>query len=121
RLDRGRGQEQGDHPRQQGQATRSEQRRRGFRAGTGGVRGVGGEVASGGRWVSRVLNWGRVVRSVGAEPVGAVYRVRLGREEVASAAVQARRGLAGLQGKGESALGEAWRRLAALGVRESAF
>jgi putative peptide zinc metalloprotease protein len=38
-----------------------------------------------------------------------------------SAPVQPLRGVAVLQGKGESILGTAWRRLAALGVRESGF
>ncbi|OPG75732.1 peptidase M50, partial [Pseudomonas ogarae] len=56
-----------------------------------------------------------------AEPVQAQYGVRLSAVDEASAPVQPLRGVAVLQGKGESVLGAAWRRLAALGVRESGF
>jgi len=56
-----------------------------------------------------------------AEPVQAQYGVRLSAVDDTSAPVQPLRGVAVLQGKGESVLGAAWRRLAALGVRESGF
>jgi putative peptide zinc metalloprotease protein len=56
-----------------------------------------------------------------AEPVQAQYGARLTPLDPAPAPVQPLRGVAVLQGRGESVLGVAWRRLAALGVRESGF
>ncbi|MCQ4261637.1 peptidase M50 [Stutzerimonas stutzeri] len=56
-----------------------------------------------------------------AEPVQAQYGVRLSAVNDLPAPTQPLRGLAVLQGKSESLLGAAWRRLAALGVRESGF
>ena len=56
-----------------------------------------------------------------AEPVQAHYGVRLSAVDDIAAPTQPLRGLVILQGQGESILGAAWRRLAALGVRESGF
>lgn len=56
-----------------------------------------------------------------AEPVQAQYGARLMTLEPAPTPVQPLRGVAVLQGSGESLLGVAWRRMAALGVRESGF
>ncbi len=56
-----------------------------------------------------------------AEPVQAQYGVRLSAVDDTSAPAQPLRGLVVLQGQGQSVLGAAWRRLAALGVRESGF
>ncbi|WP_085727540.1 HlyD family efflux transporter periplasmic adaptor subunit [Pseudomonas sp. R37(2017)] len=56
-----------------------------------------------------------------AEPVQAQYGARLTTLEPASTPVQPLRGVVVLQGSGESLLGVAWRRMAALGVRESGF
>jgi putative peptide zinc metalloprotease protein len=56
-----------------------------------------------------------------AEPVQAQYGARLKVLETLSTPTQPLRGLVVLQGKSESILGNAWRRLAALGVRESGF
>lgn len=56
-----------------------------------------------------------------AEPVQAQYGARLSILENAPTPVQPLRGIVVLQGSGESLLGVAWRRLAALGVRESGF
>ncbi|TVT79005.1 biotin/lipoyl-binding protein [Pseudomonas sp. H3(2019)] len=56
-----------------------------------------------------------------AEPVQAQYAVRLKVLDGIATPVQPLRGLAVLQGRSESLLGTAWRRLAALGVRESGF
>lgn len=56
-----------------------------------------------------------------AEPVQAQYGARLTPLDPAPAPVQPLRGVAVLQGSGESLLGVAWRRMAALGVRESGF
>ena len=56
-----------------------------------------------------------------AEPVQAQYGVRLSAVDDIAAPTQPLRGLVILQGQGESILGAAWRRLAALGVRESGF
>jgi len=56
-----------------------------------------------------------------AEPVQAQYAVRLKVLDSIATPVQPLRGLVVLQGGSESLLGTAWRRLAALGVRESGF
>jgi putative peptide zinc metalloprotease protein len=56
-----------------------------------------------------------------AEPVQAQYGARLSVLEEVPTPVQPLRGIVVLQGQGESLLGVAWRRLAALGVRESGF
>ncbi|MHC8384401.1 site-2 protease family protein [Pseudomonas sp. LB3P14] len=56
-----------------------------------------------------------------AEPVQAQYGARLSVLEDVPTPVQPLRGIAVLQGRGESLLGVAWRRMAALGVRESGF
>ncbi|WP_236192973.1 site-2 protease family protein [Pseudomonas glycinae] len=56
-----------------------------------------------------------------AEPVQAQYGVRLTTLDQAPPPVQPLRGVVVLQGSGESVLGVAWRRMAALGVRESGF
>ncbi|MBB3243211.1 putative peptide zinc metalloprotease protein [Pseudomonas sp. Tn43] len=56
-----------------------------------------------------------------AEPVQAQYGARLSLLENTPTPVQPLRGIVVLQGSGESLLGVAWRRLAALGVRESGF
>jgi putative peptide zinc metalloprotease protein len=56
-----------------------------------------------------------------AEPVQAQYGARLNILENTPTPVQPLRGIVVLQGSGESLLGVAWRRLAALGVRESGF
>ncbi|MBX8477736.1 HlyD family efflux transporter periplasmic adaptor subunit [Pseudomonas cichorii] len=56
-----------------------------------------------------------------AEPVQGQYGVRLKVLEDIEAPTQPLRGVAVLQGRSESLLGAVWRRLAALGVRESGF
>ncbi|HZX16040.1 MAG TPA: biotin/lipoyl-binding protein [Pseudomonas sp.] len=56
-----------------------------------------------------------------ATPVQAQYGVRLSALDEIPAPAQPLRGVVVLQGQGESVLGAAWRRLAALGVRESGF
>jgi putative peptide zinc metalloprotease protein len=56
-----------------------------------------------------------------AEPVQAQYGARLILLGAAPTPVQPLRGIVVLQGTGESLLGAAWRRIAALGVRESGF
>lgn len=56
-----------------------------------------------------------------AEPVQAQYAVRLKVLDGIATPVQPLRGLVVLQGRRESLLSTAWRRLAALGVRESGF
>ncbi|WP_454833621.1 biotin/lipoyl-binding protein [Pseudomonas lini] len=56
-----------------------------------------------------------------AEPVQAQYGARLSILENTPTPAQPLRGIVVLQGRGESLLGVAWRRLAALGVRESGF
>lgn len=56
-----------------------------------------------------------------AEPVTAQYGVRLSLLEQGVHPVQPLRGVVVLEGDGQSLLGAAWRRLAALGVRESGF
>lgn len=56
-----------------------------------------------------------------AEPVQGQYGARLQALEDAPTPVQPLRGVVVLQGRGESVLGVAWRRMAALGVRESGF
>jgi putative peptide zinc metalloprotease protein len=56
-----------------------------------------------------------------AEPVQAQYGARLSILENTPTPVQPLRGIVVLQGHGESLLGVAWRRMAALGVRESGF
>ncbi|EJN26448.1 membrane-fusion protein [Pseudomonas sp. GM79] len=56
-----------------------------------------------------------------AEPVQAQYGARLSILENTPTPVQPLRGIVVLQGSGESLLGVAWRRMAALGVRESGF
>ncbi|RON18773.1 HlyD family efflux transporter periplasmic adaptor subunit [Pseudomonas frederiksbergensis] len=56
-----------------------------------------------------------------AEPVQAQYGARLSILENTPTPMQPLRGIVVLQGSGESLLGVAWRRLAALGVRESGF
>ncbi|MGI4839514.1 MAG: biotin/lipoyl-binding protein [Janthinobacterium lividum] len=56
-----------------------------------------------------------------AEPVQAQYGARLGLLGAAPTPMQPLRGIVVLQGTGESLLGTAWRRIAALGVRESGF
>ena len=56
-----------------------------------------------------------------AEPVQAQYGARLSVLENVPTPMQPLRGIVVLQGRGESLLGVAWRRLAALGVRESGF
>lgn len=56
-----------------------------------------------------------------AKPVQAQYGVRLKVMEEINTPVQPLRGVAVLQGRSESLLGSSWRRLAALGVRESGF
>jgi putative peptide zinc metalloprotease protein len=56
-----------------------------------------------------------------AEPVQAQYGARLSILEETPTPVQPLRGIVVLQGSGESLLGVAWRRMAALGVRESGF
>ncbi|WMJ00124.1 biotin/lipoyl-binding protein [Pseudomonas chlororaphis subsp. aurantiaca] len=56
-----------------------------------------------------------------AEPVQAHYGARLKVLDASVTPSQPLRGVVVLQGRGESLLGTAWRRLAALGVRESGF
>jgi len=56
-----------------------------------------------------------------AEPVQAQYGARLTTLDQPPTPAQPLRGVVVLQGRGESVLGVAWRRLAALGVRESGF
>ncbi|PMY33880.1 peptidase M50 [Pseudomonas sp. GW456-L14] len=56
-----------------------------------------------------------------AEPVQAQYGARLKVLDASITPSQPLRGVVVLQGRGESLLGTAWRRLAALGVRESGF
>ncbi|ANY86628.1 Peptidase family M50 [Pseudomonas putida] len=56
-----------------------------------------------------------------AEPVQAQYGVRLSPLGEVGAVTQPLRGVVVLEGTGESLLGAMWRRLAALGVRESGF
>lgn len=56
-----------------------------------------------------------------AEPVQGQYGARLSSLDEAPTPVQPLRGVVVLQGRGESVLGVAWRRMAALGVRESGF
>ncbi|MHC8392120.1 HlyD family efflux transporter periplasmic adaptor subunit [Pseudomonas sp. LB3P93] len=56
-----------------------------------------------------------------AEPVQGQYGARLSTLEHAPTPMQPLRGVVVLQGGGESLLGVAWRRMAALGVRESGF
>lgn len=56
-----------------------------------------------------------------AEPVQAQYGVRLSAVDAPATPVQPLRGVVVVQGNGESLLGVAWRRMAALGVRESGF
>jgi putative peptide zinc metalloprotease protein len=56
-----------------------------------------------------------------AEPVQAQYGARLSVLDTAPTPVQPLRGVVVLQGRGESLIGVAWRRMAALGVRESGF
>ncbi|MDX9675404.1 biotin/lipoyl-binding protein [Pseudomonas zeae] len=56
-----------------------------------------------------------------AEPVQAQYGARLSVLDTAPTPPQPLRGIVILQGSGESLLGVAWRRMAALGVRESGF
>ncbi|MDN6873847.1 biotin/lipoyl-binding protein [Pseudomonas citronellolis] len=56
-----------------------------------------------------------------AEPVQAQYGVRLSLLDAPQAPAQPLRGVVVLDGRGQSVLGYAWRRLAALGVRESGF
>ncbi|AVO56550.1 biotin/lipoyl-binding protein [Pseudomonas chlororaphis] len=56
-----------------------------------------------------------------AEPVQAHYGARLKVLDASLTPSQPLRGVVVLQGRGESLLGTAWRRLAALGVRESGF
>jgi len=56
-----------------------------------------------------------------AEPVQAQYGARLSLLDSAPTPTQPLRGIVVLQGSGESLLGNAWRRMAALGVRESGF
>ncbi|AZD05621.1 Membrane-fusion protein [Pseudomonas chlororaphis] len=56
-----------------------------------------------------------------AEPVQAQYGARLKVLDADASPSQPLRGVVVLQGRGESLLGTAWRRLAALGVRESGF
>jgi putative peptide zinc metalloprotease protein len=63
----------------------------------------------------------RRVQQQRAEPVQAQYGARLTTLDQASTPAQPLRGVAVLQGRGESVLGVAWRRMAALGVRESGF
>ncbi|MBV6754133.1 biotin/lipoyl-binding protein [Pseudomonas chlororaphis] len=55
------------------------------------------------------------------EPVQAQYGARLRLLEDVPAPIHPLRGVAVLQGRSESLLGTAWRRMAALGVRESGF
>jgi putative peptide zinc metalloprotease protein len=55
------------------------------------------------------------------EPVQAQYGARLKSVEVIPTPHQPLRGVVMLQGRSESVLGVAWRRAAALGVRESGF
>ncbi|KJZ67886.1 efflux RND transporter periplasmic adaptor subunit [Pseudomonas fluorescens] len=56
-----------------------------------------------------------------AEPVQGQYGARLSTLEEVPTPMQPLRGVVVLQGHGESLLGVAWRRMAALGVRESGF
>ncbi|WP_178119527.1 biotin/lipoyl-binding protein [Pseudomonas sp. SCB32] len=56
-----------------------------------------------------------------AEPVQAQYGVRLSQLDAAFHPAQPLRGVVVLDGEGQSLLGSVWRRLAALGVRESGF
>lgn len=56
-----------------------------------------------------------------AEPVQAQYAVRFEALDATATPHQPLRGVVVLQGRSESLLGTAWRRLAALGVRESGF
>ncbi|MDH4557003.1 HlyD family efflux transporter periplasmic adaptor subunit [Pseudomonas sp. BN417] len=56
-----------------------------------------------------------------AEPVQAQYGVRLSLLDASIQPAQPLRGVVVLDGQGQSLLGFAWRRLAALGVRESGF
>ncbi|HEX2011550.1 MAG TPA: HlyD family efflux transporter periplasmic adaptor subunit [Roseateles sp.] len=56
-----------------------------------------------------------------AEPVQAQYGVRLSLLDASIHPSQPLRGVVVLDGEGQSLLGSAWRRLAALGVRESGF
>jgi len=53
--------------------------------------------------------------------VQAQYGARLSLLDSAPTPMQPLRGIVVLQGRGESILGTAWRRMAALGVRESGF
>ncbi|UZE12174.1 biotin/lipoyl-binding protein [Pseudomonas sp. B21-053] len=55
------------------------------------------------------------------EPVQAQYAVRLTTLDTIATPVQPLRGVVIVQGRSESLLGTAWRRMAALGVRESGF
>ncbi|MEO6680150.1 MAG: biotin/lipoyl-binding protein [Pseudomonas sp.] len=55
------------------------------------------------------------------EPVQAQYAVRLATLDTIATPTQPLRGVVVLQGRSESLLGTAWRRMAALGVRESGF
>lgn len=55
------------------------------------------------------------------EPVQAQYAVRLTALDAIDTPTQPLRGVVVLQGRSESLLGTAWRRIAALGVRESGF
>lgn len=57
-----------------------------------------------------------------AQPLQAQYGVRFSLEEAVQTGISHPvRGLVVLEGRGESLLGAAWRRMAALGVRESGF
>ncbi|QVW23504.1 biotin/lipoyl-binding protein [Pseudomonas hormoni] len=56
-----------------------------------------------------------------AEPVQGQYGARMSSLDEAPTPVQPLRGVVVLQGRGESVLGVAWRRMVALGVRESGF
>jgi putative peptide zinc metalloprotease protein len=56
-----------------------------------------------------------------AEPQAAHYAVRLRPDEALPPLQQPRRGVVVIDGRGESLLGAAWRRIAAIGVRESGF
>ena len=55
------------------------------------------------------------------EPVQAQYAVRLTTLDAIATPIQPLRGVVVVQGRSESLLGTAWRRIAALGVRESGF
>ena len=56
-----------------------------------------------------------------AEPLQAQYGARLHLLDDFAAPAQPLRGVVVIEGKGESLLGSLWRRMAALGVRESGF